>query len=135
MFYLLYVSRETHKMSCKELQDILTVAREKNGQCGISGLLLYKNGRFMQYLEGSEDTVRSLMNRISVDYRHQDVMVLEEDEEESRQFPSWAMAFKAMNSPLDDPEIHSIEYNEPSYAAALQCAKAQQLMQFFNVYC
>ena len=121
-------------MTCKELREILTTARERNGQCGISGLLLYKNGRFMQFLEGPEEAVRSLMNKLSVDHRHQDVMVLEEDVEESRQFPTWAMAFKSMSDPLDDPEIQSIEQNEPMYSAVLQSSKAVQLMQFFNVY-
>jgi len=134
MFYLLYVSRETHKMTSKELREILAVARERNGQLGISGLLLYKNGRFMQFLEGPEDAVRSLMNKVSVDQRHQDVMVLQEDIAESRQFPTWGMAFNCMDDPLLDPEIQSIEHNEPMYSEPLQSSKAVQLMQFFNVY-
>ena len=134
MFYLLYVSRETYKMTSKDLREILAVARERNGQCGISGLLLYKNGRFMQFLEGPEEAVRSLMNKLSVDERHQEVMVLEEDIEETRQFPTWAMAFKCMDDRVVDSEIKSIEHNEPMYSEALQSSKVVQLMQFFNVY-
>ena len=39
---------------------MLTEARERNQQLGVTGLLLYKDGDFIQLLEGDKATVKAL---------------------------------------------------------------------------
>jgi len=136
MYYLLYVSRETCKMDGAQLREILTIARQRNKASNISGMLLYKNGRFMQLLEGPKDAVRSLMDKVILDQRHQDLMILEEDFEDQRQFPDWAMAFKCMDDSalLDDQSMQLAESEDSSNGSAQRSPRAVQLMQFFNVY-
>jgi len=50
--------------------ELLTVAREKNSRLGITGMLLYKAGLFLQVLEGDSVRVRELYSKIASDERH-----------------------------------------------------------------
>ena len=55
MFYLIYVSSAIKLMHDDELLLLLEKARENNSRLGITGMLLYKEGNFMQMLEGGKE--------------------------------------------------------------------------------
>ena len=57
IFYLVYVSSAVRLFATAELLKILGKFRRNNQLLGISGLLLYKDGNFIQALEGTEETV------------------------------------------------------------------------------
>jgi hypothetical protein len=99
VFYLVYVSAAQDKMSKEDLLDILEESREANARAGITGMLLYKDGNFMQALEGEESAVRELYGRISRDPRHRGVLTLVEGEREDRGFADWSMGFQDLSSP------------------------------------
>ena len=82
MFFLVYVSMAQEKMSKEDLLDILAQSREANAKAGITGMLLYKDGNFMQALEGEETAVRALYARICRDPRHRGILTLVEGERE-----------------------------------------------------
>lgn len=98
MFFLVYASSATQLFTQAELLALLQHSREKNSAVGITGLLLYKDGNFMQVLEGEEAAVRSTFEKIRWDPRHRGVMVLLEGEEAGRQFEYWSMGFQNLNS-------------------------------------
>ena len=52
VFSVVYLSEGTRSFSGKDLQEILTKARENNSKLGLSGMLLFKGGNFLQALEG-----------------------------------------------------------------------------------
>ena len=58
------------------LLELLAVARRNNPRAGVTGQLLYKDGNFMQLIEGDEAAVRALFARIERDPRHGGVIVL-----------------------------------------------------------
>ena len=60
MFRLIYVSTARELMDKDALLGILAKAREKNARLGITGMLLYKDGNFLQLLEGEETIVRGI---------------------------------------------------------------------------
>jgi hypothetical protein len=99
MITLLYVSSAVNAFSKDALIELLAKAREQNTRLGITGLLLYRDGNFMQALEGEEKTVRALADRISADPRHQGVIILYTAPIKERQFPDWAMGFYDLHSP------------------------------------
>jgi hypothetical protein len=99
MFYLVYVSVAQENVSREDLLDILAKSREANARVGITGMLLYKDGSFMQALEGEETAVRELYARISRDPRHLGVLTLVEGEREDRRFGDWSMGFQDLSSP------------------------------------
>jgi hypothetical protein len=57
--------------------DILVVARRKNTQTGVTGVLLFDGMHFMQALEGARDEVEQVYERIARDLRHEDIELLE----------------------------------------------------------
>ncbi len=62
-------------------------------------MLLYKDGNFMQALEGEGKVVRGLFKKIAKDPRHHDLEVLIEEELQQRQFADYSMAFRNLGSP------------------------------------
>jgi hypothetical protein len=99
MFYLVYVSVAAENVSKDELLEILAQSRTRNAEAGITGMLLYKDGNFMQVLEGEEQTVRDLYARIRRDPRHLGIVTLVEGQRESRCFGDWSMGFQDLSAP------------------------------------
>jgi hypothetical protein len=93
MFAIIYMSRAAHAVAAKDLVELLNKARENNARNRISGLLLYKNGHFMQVLEGDEDQVTRKMAQISRDPRHRDVTILTQGPIAAPHFAHYAMGF------------------------------------------
>ena len=94
MFQLVYASKANRDFSEGELFEMLAKFREKNVRLGITGLLLFKDGSFMQALEGDENAVLELYDTIWADDRHHDLNVLLTITVGRRQFPDWSMGFK-----------------------------------------
>ncbi len=65
MFFLTYVSTATRPFSKTDLSELMTESHENNARLGLTGMLLYKDGNFMQVLEGEEGDVRALYQKIS----------------------------------------------------------------------
>jgi len=114
MITLLYLSSAGTKFSDSELIDLLTKAREKNTRLGVTGMLLYHDGNFLQVLEGDEASVRPLFERINRDPRHQSVIKLIERPLAERQFGEWSMAFRTLDDlPVEQVEGYSDFLNKP----------------------
>jgi hypothetical protein len=72
---------------------MLEGARSKNAKIGITGMLLYKDGNFLQALEGEEEAVTKLANTIQKDPRHTGFLVLMRGPAERRMFPDSPMGY------------------------------------------
>jgi hypothetical protein len=134
VFYLIYVSHAADGLKSSDLHDILNKAHQVNANLGITGLLLYKNKRFMQLIEGQEDTVRGLYQKILQDPRHRDLIVLQEDTEPERQFPEWSMAFRNLNTLPSADKLESGEIEFADDALERHSNKATQLLHLFKEY-
>lgn len=92
LFNIVYCSRAAPSVDSAAVNAILTSARRHNAQHGITGLLVMGSGIFFQWLEGPRDPVQRLMQTISADTRHTDVVRLSEEEDlRERLFPAWDM--------------------------------------------
>ena len=96
MFVLVYVSTATIRWSDTDLERLLQQSRRDNLIADITGLLLFKDGNFMQILEGSKDAVLTLMAKIKSDARHERVMVIFKEVTPHREFKDWSMGFKKL---------------------------------------
>lgn len=94
---MVYVSSATTLYSQSDLDEILDQSYRNNSRLGVSGVLLYKDGNLMQLIEGDEVTVRALYAKIERDQRHRGLIILWEGPEETRQFPSWSMAYRNLS--------------------------------------
>ena len=98
MHFLIYTSAANQLMSELELTDLLSHCRVRNSHDELTGMLLYKDGSFMQVLEGEKENVFRTYARIQKDTRHKDISLLREREIESRSFDGWSMGFKSVKS-------------------------------------
>ena len=92
---VIYSSGAVEQMSADDLAVILRDAREGNAAKGITGVLVYADGTFLQILEGEASVVRTLVANIEHDSRHQDMKVFYQAEASARTFASWHMAYLA----------------------------------------
>jgi hypothetical protein len=98
MIFLVYVSSAVHLFSDEELVRLLEISRRNNTRDDIGGMLLYKDGNFMQCLEGPEDKVNALLRRVQKDPRHRGVLTLVKEQHVEREFPDWSMGFKNLQN-------------------------------------
>ena len=99
VFFLVYVSSAVRLFSAEDLRALLETCRKNNAKLGVTGMPLYKDGNFMQVLEGDEEAVRGLYARIVAAPRHRGEITLQEGFAEGRQFPDWSMGFRDLTSP------------------------------------
>ena len=87
---LLYVSRAVDTTPVA-IEAILTQSRQHNPATGITGVLCYGGGIFLQAIEGGRSTVSELYGHIQRDARHKDVELLAFEEICERRFGGWTM--------------------------------------------
>ena len=87
---LLYASRVVDT-SPEAIEAILAQSRQHNPGCGITGVLCYGGGIFLQAIEGGRSTVSELYGHIQRDVRHKDVELLAFEEITERRFGGWTM--------------------------------------------
>ena len=87
---LLYASRALD-MSSGAIDAILAQSRQANPTCGITGILCYGGGVFLQAIEGGRMAVSELYGHIQKDPRHKDVVLLHYEEISERRFGGWTM--------------------------------------------
>ncbi len=78
--------------------EIVDRSREKNARLGITGVLLYINGRIVQVLEGQQPLVEDLYKSIQADPRHTDVRTVISQPIGQRLFNQWAMGYETLTS-------------------------------------
>jgi hypothetical protein len=93
MIQLIYASAAAVPFDEATLEALLRKARENNHRLGVTGLLLYDKGSFLQVLEGEEAVVRPLFDHICKDPRHSKATLLRLAEVEQRAFGEWSMGF------------------------------------------
>ena len=87
---LLYCSRAVDP-NPGAVEAILTQSRHHNPVSGITGILCYGDGVFLQCIEGGRMEVSELFASIQRDARHKDVALLHYEEILERRFPGWSM--------------------------------------------
>lgn len=90
----IYTSTAAASLGDAELGRILEVSIRNNAARGITGLLVYAAGRFIQVLEGEEAVVDALLADIAADARHRDFQVLVCNPIREREFSQWHMGFR-----------------------------------------
>jgi len=98
MFCLVYESKANPNFGFSEIEKMLEKAREYNDKEHITGCLLMYNGRFIQYLEGEQEKVLNLFEKIENDLRNSEVILLSQEKIDEREFEEWHMAFENLRN-------------------------------------
>ena len=99
-----------------QIRAIHEVATRRNGEAGITGVLLFSDRFFLQMLEGPRLRVTETLGRIFADHRHDNIRLCRAEEVHSRMFPNWSMRLvdRDPNFRLNDRQ----QVFDPSMASA-----------------
>lgn len=128
---LLYVSRAVVPESQDAIQAILASARQHNLQNGITGILCYGGGVFVQAIEGGRLAVNRLYTQIIEDPRHKDVELLHYEEITERRFGGWTMGqvnLSKLNTSIVLKYSEKPEFDPYSVSGKVSLALLEELM-------
>jgi hypothetical protein len=111
--HLLYVSAAAAGVNRGAVTTIHRQSAANNAKRGVTGLLLYGRGNFIQLLEGDLTVVTDLYAKVARDPRHADVRTLFAGPAERRVFPSWAMGLAVAgdvdaHAPVDRARLEAV---------------------------
>lgn len=113
LLQIIYISRSTFKSTEvinkiePNVARILAKSRVNNRKNGLVGVLYFGDGVFFQCLEGEEDAVNSLLEKLAADPRHTDLKVISKKYIDKLSFGDWAMKF----APLDEQITNFLKDN------------------------
>ena len=128
---LLYVSRAVSKDSASVIESILNSSRSHNLGNGITGVLCYGGGVFLQAIEGGRTAVNALYNHIAADERHTDVVLLHYEEIAERRFGGWTMGqvnLSKLNTSIVLKYSEKPEFDPYSVSGRVSLALLEELM-------
>ncbi|MFD2937338.1 BLUF domain-containing protein [Spirosoma flavum] len=95
---IVYVSSSVELLREVDLSTLLLQSRQDNALAGITGVLLCLNGRIIQVLEGNQEAIEALYNRIKQDRRHTNVTTMFSHPIKQRLFASWSMGYETLTA-------------------------------------
>lgn len=101
MYIIAYISRASDDLSTVQIEEILQYAMRKNSDNDINGILLYKDGNFLQVLEGEKSLIMGLYQKIIEDDRHDNILVLFEEESNEPIFQEYKSKFNLITSSIE----------------------------------
>lgn len=112
LYHMIYASSATVRLSQSGLLELLKISRRNNEARGLTGMLFYRDGMYMQFLEGQRSDIAALAERLRQDTRHKGIQTLREGVLPERLFPDWSMAYKNL--------VGLRTSNVPGYSERLQ---------------
>ncbi len=128
---LLYVSRALDPKMSEDTESILDSSRQHNIANGITGILCYGGGIYLQAIEGGRKQVNELYGHIVRDTRHKDVVLLHYQEITERRFSSWTMGkvnLSKINTSILLKYSEQPELDPYSVSGAVSLALLEELM-------
>jgi len=108
VYQLLYRSKAAPRLTHEDLVSILGKSRKNNPERMVSGLLIYRQGWFLQILEGPKEQVMERYHVIEKDPRHTDVKILASTQQFPRLFTDWSMGYLDENTPNSGVKVETL---------------------------
>lgn len=99
---LVYVSNRKPSCTQEEIDKILSSCKKNNPALNITGVLLYSDTKFIQLVEGDAKVIMQLYDKIKLDSRHSNTMMISYGPIKEKAFPSWHMGTKKLTTDTID---------------------------------
>ncbi len=96
--YMIYKSVPAENITESNLLDIAERSKGNNIDKGLTGLLVYGNKEFVQVLEGTENDIEVLYQKLLTDKRHSNMKVVKRGKLDRRYLPIWSMGFRSVSN-------------------------------------
>lgn len=113
---VIYSSQVAEDCDAECVGRIAAASARFNQMAGVTGVLLFDGGRFLQYLEGPDDGVRAVYERIRSSDRHANLVELADGRVTKRLFPYWRMEWLPIE-PEDVERMIDADWSLPSTSA------------------
>lgn len=90
---IMYFSAARDVFSPEKLDGLLAVSRRNNLRDGVTGLLMYHDGSFLQVLEAEAQVLDACYRRIERDPSHCGLLKILDSQVDGRLFGDWSMGF------------------------------------------
>lgn len=132
LIHTIYVSRATEEFSDQDILELLAKARKNNAASNVTGMLLFHEGNFFQILEGEEQVVQDVFDKISNDPRHTQVTRVICESVAKRSFGDWTMGFvSATNEELNSIDGTNDFFSGQSCLLDVDIGRAKKLLRAF----
>ncbi len=98
MLSLTFLSSAVSPMNEEQLVELVKSVRPKNEARGVTGVMLYADGHFIETIEGPEEAVEATFAKFALDPRHHNIHVALRERIDERAFPDWSMGFRALSA-------------------------------------
>jgi hypothetical protein len=135
LYSLVYTSTASRPLAKSDLEGILTNARRKNLEEHVTGLLLFTEGKFMQYFEGPKTGVLKIFELICKSSLHEQIVEVSRQSLASREYGDWSMAFLADVDPQSLPQTRedaSLRRNLEAQTSVDSTTAHTQLAEFWK---
>jgi hypothetical protein len=103
MRQLIYRSTTTNPSgrAADAIPGIVRQSVARNGLEGITGLLYSEDDSFLQVIEGPDDSIADLIDRLEQDERHRNLRILVDRDTDGREFGDWTMIYRDRRESAD----------------------------------
>lgn len=87
-----------HINGTSEFEELETSSREWNARNDVTGFLVFNGIHFLQLIEGGEEVIDDLVERVRKDPRHTGFEIRDRQKVERRSFPDWPLEVVRVNA-------------------------------------
>lgn len=98
-YSVMYISSGVPDLNNNDVHAIMDAAHKNNHALNISGFLLYDKGNFLQLLEGDQEKVMMIYDRVKNDWRHRNLIPVMDQYTEIKGFDFYHSGFKICDNP------------------------------------
>lgn len=91
MHQLVYVSKAASHIASADVFRIIEQSARNNPSADITGFLIFRDGQFLQMIEGPLMSLDALLRVLAHDPRHHSIRVLSREPIAARSYPRWRM--------------------------------------------
>lgn len=121
-----YRSRANGRPDWRELDALTRGAQQRNRAAGLTGTLVYEDGRFFQCLEGPPAELEPVWQSIQSDPRHREIEILSMRLGTARMFDGWDMRWLRRGQQAGDAGT-GLGFLEPAAPSALLAGAARTM--------
>ncbi|TPN83013.1 BLUF domain-containing protein [Aquimarina algicola] len=110
-----YVSTISKSISDSDIEELMKYVKLQNNDKKITGILIYSEGNFFQVLEGQEEDIKTLFDKIKKDSRHYNIIKMLDKPVKGISFSEYHSSFTIVSGHNSHDELQNFLENEKTH--------------------
>jgi len=130
MQQVIYASAAVRLFRASDLYEMLSTARRFNADHDITGMMIYHARSILQVLEGPEEDIAALFDRIKRDPRHTALRLITRGAVEKKEFECWPMGL--VSDAKRGPDIQEFSHYSAIQVMSMDIVKAKTMLSLYQ---